>query len=238
MLARVAFIATLVLVVVDAAPARSPAVPERCLRGNEKAIRFRTSDGIRLAGGLLGKGKTGVVLVPQSNHDYCGFVPFARLLGARGYLALSVSLRNHGSSGREEVPNQHHPRDVAAASKELRRRGATKVFLIGASLGGTAVLTAAPDVDPPVAGVVDLSGPAEFTDMDALEAVPRLTAPALFVVGRLDTAFVADTRAMFRAAASADKKLVVRPGGEHGTALVDSRSGVVRSLIYGFLKAH
>ena len=237
MLARVALAAAVALVLAASATATS-AVPERCLHGSEQAIRFRTSDGIRLAGALLGKGKVGVVLVPQSNHDYCGFVPFARLLAARGYLALSVSLRNHGSSGREEVPNQHHPRDVAAAAKELRRRGATKVFLVGASLGGTAVLTAAPDLSPPVAGVVDLSGPAEFTDMDALEAMPRLTAPALFVVGRLDTAFVSDTRSMYRAAASTDKKLVVRPGGEHGTALVDARSGVVRNLVYGFLRGH
>jgi hypothetical protein len=53
--------------------------------------------------------------------------------------------------------------------------------------------------------------------MDAGPAVRRLKAPVLFVVARLDS-YVVDTRAMYRAAASKDKQLVVRPGGRAGAS--------------------
>lgn len=215
--------------------------PESCIRRSDhaKVIRFRAPDRIRLAGAVLGSGRVGVVLGHQTNQDYCGVLPFARILAARGYRALVFSFRNYGSSGRETIPNKHHDRDFAGAVAELRRRGARKVFLIGASLGGTAALVAATRISPPAAGVVDLSGPAEWTDLHALDAVRKLTLPSLFVVSRFDVSFLADTRAMYRAAASKDKRLVVRPGGEHGTDLVDGPRGApVRALVFAFLRAH
>jgi pimeloyl-ACP methyl ester carboxylesterase len=42
--------------------------------------------------------------------------------------------------------------DVVAAVAELRRRGVTKVVLVGSSMGGTAVLLAATRIRPAVAG--------------------------------------------------------------------------------------
>jgi pimeloyl-ACP methyl ester carboxylesterase len=178
------------------------------------------------------------VLAHQSNQDYCGWYFFAKTLAAQGYRALAFSFRNHGSSGRGEQANIHHDRDVAAAAAELRRRGAERIFLIGASLGGTAVVTAAPGIEPAVAGVVDLSGPASYTDLDALAAAKQLRVPVIFAVARFDP-FVADTQAMYRASPSKEKRLVIRPGGAHGTDLLRGSAGAfMRPLLLGFLRAH
>ena len=54
-----------------------------------------------------------------------------------------------------------------------------------------AVLVAAGRVRPPVAGVVSLSGAAEFAGMDARVVVPRLRVPALFMAAKGDGPFPA-----------------------------------------------
>lgn len=212
---------------------------ESCVSKADHAtvLRFKASDGRILAGVIFGRGAVGIVLVHQSDQDYCGFVPFARTLAARGYRAFAISLRGHGSSQGDRVPNYHHARDVLGAAAELRRRGARKIFLMGGSLGGTAVVAAAPDVSPRVSGVIDLSGPASWFDMDAVAAVKRLTAPILLVASSLDEPFVTDTRNLYAASASADKRLVVRNGPDHGTSLLDPRyEAPVRALVLSFLK--
>jgi pimeloyl-ACP methyl ester carboxylesterase len=50
--------------------------------------------------------------------------------------------------------------------------------------------------------------------------VPRLHVPLLFVAGSEDSPYVDDARAMYRAA-STRKRLLVVPGSEHGTDLLD-----------------
>ena len=116
--------------------------------------------------------------------------------------------------------NVRPDRDVAAAAAELRRRGARKVILVGASMGGTGVVAAAPGIRPAVSGVVDLSGPVGFGGVNALPAARKLRRPALFVVGRDDGDFAAATRALYRAAATKDKELVIAPTSWHGVDLV------------------
>ena len=78
-----------------------------------------------------------------------------------------------------------------------------------------------------------LSGPQQFSGIDALPAVRRLTIPALFLVGRQDTEFTGDARRLYREMQSDDKELVVTSGFEHGTDLLqDPRAE--RALL-GFL---
>jgi alpha-beta hydrolase superfamily lysophospholipase len=55
--------------------------------------------------------------------------------------------------------------------------------LIGSSMGGTAVLSAATRIRPPVAGVASLSGPSTFGGVDARAAIARLRVPVLLVAG-------------------------------------------------------
>ena len=101
----------------SAAPA-STTRPEACIATN---ARFRTADGVRLAGAVLGKGVTGIVFAHQVAGDRCQWLPFARELAGKGYRALVFDMRGYGASS--GIANVDPHLDVAAAAKELRRRG-------------------------------------------------------------------------------------------------------------------
>lgn len=177
---------------------------------------------------MLGRGNTGVVFAHQVAGDRCQWLPFARELGAKGYRALVFDMRGYGSSSGSANIAPH--RDVAAAAAELRRRGAKRIVLVGASMGGTGVVAAAPGIQPPISGLVDLSGPTGFGGVNALPAAKKLRAPALFVAGRDDGDFATATRTLYWAAATKDKALLIAPTSWHGADLV-SRPDVKRAVL-------
>ena len=88
--------------------------------------------------------------------------------------------------------------DVAAAVARLRAEGATRVKLVGASMGGTAALVAGSWIRPAVAGIVSLSGPYYFRGIDALRAVRRSNVPVRFLVSRDDRSFAANATVLMR----------------------------------------
>jgi pimeloyl-ACP methyl ester carboxylesterase len=126
---------------------------------------------------------------------------------------------------------------VAAAVKVVRRLGARKVFLVGASMGGTAVLVAAVNVRPAVAGVVSISGPAVFGAVDALAVAPRLSVPVLYLAGKEDVDFASDAQKLYQATGEQEKTLRVLPTGAHGVALLGT-SATARALVQSFLGSH
>ena len=130
-----------------------------------------------------------------------------------------LAFDSHGF-GRSPAGSGEIDVDVHAAAAKLRALGARKLVLIGASMGGTAVLSAAADLDPKPTAVVSLSGPASFDFMSALDAVPTLTMPKLFVVGSGDAQFADDARDLYRRA-HGPKQLVVVQTADHGVDLLD-----------------
>jgi pimeloyl-ACP methyl ester carboxylesterase len=217
------------------------AAAKACLQGAERdrAVRFTTGEGATLVGVVLGSGRSGLVLGHQSGSDLCEWLPQARELAGRGYRVLAFDFAGSGDSqpGSGEVRVDS---DAVAAAEELRRRGADRVVLIGSSMGGTAVLSAATRIRPPVAGVVSLSGPASFQGVDAGAAVTRLRVPVLLVAGADDQRFTDDARAMYRAAPVRDKRLLVVPGGGHGTSLLEFGSDApkVQAAVRRFIADH
>lgn len=201
-------------------------------------VTFRAPDGTRLVGHRFGRGKTAIVLAHQSRASFCQWVSYARRLAGRGYTAFVFDFRNNGRS--QQVGYARAGRlagDVAGAVRYVRARGATRVFLVGASMGGTAVLVAAANVKPAVAGVVSLSGPRSSGGVDAEAAVPRLHVPVLYVVAEEDAGggFAADARALYDRTASSDKAIEVLPGFSHGVSLV-AFPGPGRDLLEQFLR--
>jgi pimeloyl-ACP methyl ester carboxylesterase len=191
------------------APVTTTAAPS-CLEGGERAFSFPAADG-PTAGVVLGRGRTGVVLGHQSGSDLCEWMPQARRLARRGRQVLAFDFG----------PDAHIRADMVAAADELRRRGVTRLVLVGSSMGGTAVIAAAAVIAPPVAGVVSLSGPEEYQGTDAAAAAPKLRMPVLFVAAEDDPPFDDAARALYKAVPGHDKRLLVLEGGGHGTSLLE-----------------
>jgi pimeloyl-ACP methyl ester carboxylesterase len=178
-----------------------------CGEEGAEAVTFTTGGGAKVNAALLGDGEVGVVLGHQLRSDFCSWVPFAKKLAERNMRALAI---NFASASPDE--------DMVAGAAELRRRGAERIILVGASMGGTAALVAAAKID--VAAVAALSAPRLFSGLDALPSVRRLGIRALFLVGGQDVPFARDARQLHRATKSRDKDLVVTAGYEHGTDLL------------------
>jgi pimeloyl-ACP methyl ester carboxylesterase len=196
-----------------------------CLSDDDRPnVVHLTASGETLEGLTLGSGTVGIVMVHQLDEDLCEWKPYAQHLAKLGYRVLIFT------------EGADPPAGVVAAATELRHEGATRILLVGASIGGTTVLAAAAIVKPPVAAVVDLSGPASLNGIDAGSVVPHLTMPILFAAGALDTGFVDDTNTMYESAKkSVGRKLLIVDGGSHGVDLV---TGDTQTAIEAFLKKY
>jgi alpha-beta hydrolase superfamily lysophospholipase len=211
---------------VVARPRRPLRLQETCVTREERrgVLRFTASDGVRLIGVVLGTGPRVVILAHQggSPPNFCGWVPYARALAARGYRVLVFDHRGYGSSGRasRSTRTSRIDYDVLGAIRTMRARGATSVVLAGASLGAGAVVSAAPRAIPPVDGVVSVSGPTRIFRINVLKAVRALRIPTLFVAAEGDSPFPEQAQQLYDACPSSDKGLLIVPGYEHGVALL------------------
>lgn len=216
---------------------------------------FAASDGVRLDGAEVGSGRVGAVLVHEYPADLCGFWPYAVYLSRHGLRVLAIDLR---CFGRSACPSTAAARrdlaaDVIGAVAELRRRGADRVGVLGASLGGTVALAAAASPQPGLSAVICLSCHARFTPLvggtavplDVVGAVHSIRCPALFVVGRDDPHLAAgEVQSLYRDVGSADRHLDVLTGPQtavHGWDLLASTpagGADVASIVAAFLLRH
>ena len=231
-----------------AAPASAPRPlnfkEAACVRRTDHAqvVRFRARDGVRLLGVTLGKGRVGVALGHESDGTLCNWMSFARTLARAGFRVVAFDFRNsRGSSGHVYgARSQNLDLDFVAATGVLRARGSSRVLLVGASLGGTAALVAGSEVAPSVTGVAALSAPAQWSArLDGDAAVKKLAAPVLFMAAQGDTDFANDAQTLYGEAASADKRLELVAGADHGTFILSGSSGKgPRTILLDFLRVH
>jgi alpha-beta hydrolase superfamily lysophospholipase len=126
-----------------------------------------TSDGVDLAGRswLLADGARAIVVLVHgfsASKDDRSVVALAQQLLERGLDVVSYDGRGHGASGGTCTLGDLEHLDVAAAVAWARQRS-PRVVLVGASMGGVAVLRhAAGAAGAGVAGVVAVSSPAEW----------------------------------------------------------------------------
>jgi pimeloyl-ACP methyl ester carboxylesterase len=213
--------------VVTATPLQQPA--ERCGAPDApaKLVQLHTSDGLKLDAVSVGTGELGVVLLHEYPADLCGWWPYAKYLADRGMRALAIDMRCLGESECGERGKAGAVADVQAAMDEMRREGAKRVAIVGASYGGSIAVVSGARLHP--AAVVDLSGEQTlqglvpgYDDVDSLAAAPRLRAPALFVVAHNDQYTpIADMRRVYNAAGSRTKRLYVLPAiAGHGVGML------------------
>jgi alpha-beta hydrolase superfamily lysophospholipase len=215
---------------------------ENCLTRAERrrAVRFTTFDRVRLIGVELGSGPRAVILAHQGGGGegpwLCAWMRYARVLALQGYRVLVFDHRGFGSSGQ----TTHYARatrvdfDVLAAIQVMRARGARKIVLGGASLGGAAVLSAAALAPTRVDGVISFASPQVFGRVDALAASRALRVPALFVSAAEDNNFADEARALYEASGSPDKRLAIVPGTVHGAPVL--RDPATRQLVDAWIQ--
>jgi pimeloyl-ACP methyl ester carboxylesterase len=203
-----------------------------CIKAGETPVVMKAADGATVYGVEVGTGTTGVVLGHQYFSNHCEFMDFARELAAAGFRALTIDFRYNGASTGGN--SSRLDLDVAAAAARLRADGATRVKLVGASMGGTAVLVAASEITPPVDGVVSLSGPTYFRGLNAVRAVRRSRVPVRFLVTRGERRFAPDATYLMRAAATRDKAILRVANGGHGSSMLTVPSA--KAFVVGFLK--
>lgn len=181
------------------------------------------------------------MLAHQSDGDQTDWYEFAAVLASSGYTALTFNFEGYcgGGCSRGGLPTAELWTDIVAAVGFLEDRGATRIGLIGASLGGEASIAAAAHLGDRVSALVSLSaslGLAEIGIGGARRDASSITSPKLFVAGSSD-ASAAEAARFFERAAGEPKHLAILPFGEHGVDLLRWEAGErARPLVLSFLE--
>ena len=183
-----------------------------------------TRDGVRLYMIEAGSGKTTAVLAHGGQSNLCETLTFATKLVAAGYKVVAFDFRGRtGHSGSSSSHPLSLGRDLAAAVAHARKSGAERVFLIGSSMGGAAIVqnTAALKVE----GRISLSGTRLWRGygINNPAGVARIRAPFLYIGSRNDwRAPLKEALEIFRRVGAADKRTAFYPGSFHGWELVEN----------------
>jgi dienelactone hydrolase len=206
-------------------------------------VRFRSSDGVRLSGRLFGSGHTGVVLSHMIRSDQQPWWWMASVLADHGIMTLTYDQRGTcpggpaGCSAGTLDPGATD-QDILGAVDYLRSRGADRVIIGGASLGGTASLWVAAKHPEAVDGVFTLSAVPFFPPFDITgKVIAAIGDPKLFVAGERDPS-AGPYVAGWKRAARPPVQAVVLPTSTHGTDLfADPDFSVrVRSVVLRFCR--
>ncbi len=232
----------------------NPAWPDRTVRSSsghlvnscvpeelrDKATTLTTSDGVHLSALVLGSGDKGVLLAHEQGYNICSFLDMGTELADSGYLVVIPEYRNHGASQNTQEDVQPIDRDADAALSELKRLGAKRVFLAGASCGGSTAIIAGVRQALPIEGLIILSSPAQCGPHDAIPSVEKIKAPSMFVFspGDYGGSIEKEVRKLYQASGATDKELIVDESGYHGTDMYHrgEHGDVLKSKLIDFVK--
>ena len=191
-----------------------------------------TLQGLNLEAKAWGTGESYVILAHMRPADMTSWFDFARLLAEEGYTAVAFNFRGYGESdGNEgEFGVKDDVRGVVAAALDA---GATNVFVIGASMGGTGAVAAA--AGDGITGIITLSAPAEFEGLDATHYSPFVHGPLLLIAADEDGEAANDALAI--ASGNEAAEVLVLPGAQHGTNLFAEHGTQITERILEFLTA-
>ncbi len=183
-------------------------------------IRIESEDA-QLIGALYGElpARRAALLCHGANWDASGWAEVAPRFAQRAVPALGLNFRGYdGSTGRTNRASALA--DVRNAAAWLRMNGAREVALVGASMGGSAVLMASASVSPEC--VVAISAPVRaISDSDA----KRILGRKLFVCAERDSLGAAAAVRRAYAEAEEPKEIRVFPGREHSKAMFKATYG-------------
>jgi dienelactone hydrolase len=187
--------------------------------------------GEEIAAATLGSGRVGVVFANESGNNPCDWLPFAREVARDGRRVAVFTYADASAADAE----------LLAVARALRGSGTPTVAIVGASLGGRAVIQAAAHGRGTVAAAVSLSAERAVAALpDILPDARRVHVPLLYIGSREDgfTTFGRETRQFHHVTPARVNRMLLVPGGDHGVDLLTDRNGPrVRAAIVGFLDA-
>ena len=177
------------------------------------------ADGGHVQAAMFGSGTTTVVFANDSGNNPCEWLDFAPRLVAGG---ARVVLFRYADFAIADPARQ-----VAAVAARARRDGGQRIALVGASLGGRAVVTAA--ARQPALGqvVVSLSGERTIQGdpHDLLADARRLRTPVLWSArARISTPVKAATPGKLYQATPKTGQLLLVDGNLHGVDLLQAQT--------------
>jgi dienelactone hydrolase len=156
-----------------------------------------------------------------------------------GLCVLAFDFHDYGLSGR---PAKHWlllGNDLAAAVARAHAAGPKRIFLMGASMGGAAVVQNTASLH--VAGRISLSGTRLWPGYGINEplSLPRIRAPFLYLGSRDDwRAPLTEARGILHRIGARDKSSAFYPGSFHGWDLVDGAPFAARALVLTWIRNH
>ena len=191
------------------------------------------SHGASIDAAVMGTGDTGVVFANDSGNSACGWTSFAHQLAGQGMRVLVFEYDDEAHAAGEAI----------AAGHALRADGAKRVAMVGASIGGRAVVQANARDHSTFAAAVSLSAE-RSVGADLGEILPlarHVRTPSLYIGSKDDgyTTFGRDTRQFHSATPAKVDRMLLVPGPDHGVDLLSDDNGPrVRGTILAFLQAN
>lgn len=192
-------------------------VEERCKVPVKGDVARVPAPGGTLSAGVVGEGAVGVVLLHQtSGAGFCGWATYGQWLAAKGVNVVMLDVCNYGQSTCNDTLLKDWAAQLKAGVDFARSRGATKVTIVGASLGGALALGAGQKAGADA--IVDLSGPHEWDGVpDAVTAARATSVPLLIAAADADTDIgVPELKSALAASPAKHKRYVEMPGQDHG----------------------
>jgi pimeloyl-ACP methyl ester carboxylesterase len=189
--------------------------------------RITTADGLALdarlfvpPAGFPERAGQLIVLLHMYPADQSAWWETARDLATSGVTALTLDFRGFGASEGDKSGSEIQ-RDVVAALDWARTRGYEDLVVAGASMGGTAAIVAASEVDG-VDGVLALSAPSSFRGLDADRALPGLGVPLVAMAAEGDVSAMDSLKRFEERCSPGGCQITRLPGRAHGTDLLET----------------
>jgi len=204
----------------------------------EGEVTFMTEDNIELSGTIFGGGNKWVILSHMSPTDQTSWFEFAEMiiLEEEGYSVLTYDFRGYGKSGGTQDVSKTVI-DLTAALEYIEQYDPELIYLMGASMGGTASIVVAYESFRTLDGVISFSGPGEFEGVSAIDVIGDLVPAKLFIASQGDGDNAQAATEMFEKSME-PKWLEILDGSSHGTFIFEQEpenAKRVEELVLNFL---
>lgn len=201
-------------------PATATTLGQRCgVGGDAPLLTLTSTDGSKVAAANIGTGGTVALYFHQNEDSLCGWAQFATLAAQHGVHGLLVDFCGFGQSTCTPAVTADPAAQVALAVDWAKANGATRITLVGASMGGSIALANAAKVKSDA--VVDISGPYAWKSVpDAVTSATPLTQPLLIAAATADSDVSPELLQAAVEASASTHKVFLKAASGHGWQLL------------------